>query len=67
MNPLYRQERAAANFCREYLRIHGFLTDAENDKVHKRIGKYQDRNCIEISGVQLMSVELRYDDNAKDK
>lgn len=67
MNPLCRQELAAANFCREYLCIHGFLTDTENDKVHKRIGKYQDRNRIEISYAQLMSVELRYDDNAKDK
>lgn len=67
MNTLYRQELAALSFCREYLHIHGFLTDTENDKVHKRICKHQDRNRIEISEAQLMSVELTYDDNAKDK
>lgn len=66
MNPVYRQELAAANFCREYLLIHGFLTDTENGKVHKRIVKYQDRNRIGISEAQLMSVELHYDDYAKD-
>lgn len=67
MNPTYRQELAAVNFCREYLHIHGFLTDTENEKVHKRIGKYQDRNRIGISEAQLLSVELKYDDNAKDE
>lgn len=67
MNALYRQELAALNFCREYLHIHGFLTDTENDKVHKRICKHQDRNRIEISEAQLRSVELTYDDNDKDK
>ncbi len=67
MNALYRQELAAVNFCREYLHIHGFLTDTENGKVHKRISKHQDRNRIEISYAQLMSVELTYDDNAKDE
>lgn len=67
MNPLYRQELAAANFCRQYLRVHGFLTNTENDKVHKRICKHQDRNRINISEAQLMSVALMYDDNAKDE
>lgn len=67
MNPTYRQELAAVNFCREYLHINGFLTDTENGKVHKRICKYQDINRIEISSAQLMSVELTYDDNAKDE
>lgn len=64
---LNRQRLAALNFCREYLHIHGFITDAENDKLHKRIGKYQDGNRIGISAAQLLSVELTYDDNAKDK
>lgn len=67
MNPIYRQELAAANFCRGYLHIHGFLTDTESDKVHKRIGKHQDRNRIKISAAQLLSVELTYNDNAKDE
>lgn len=67
MNPTYRQDLAAVNFCRAYLRIRGFLTNTENEKVHKRISKYQDRNRIEISLAQLMSVKLAYDDNAKDE
>lgn len=67
MNPAYRQELAAANFCRVYLHIHGFLTDTENDQVHKRICKHQDRNRIEISEAQLLSVVLTYNDNAKDE
>ncbi len=64
MNKVYRLELAAANFCREYLHIHGFLTDAENNSVHKRLKKHQDRHLIAITEAQLLSVELKYDDNA---
>lgn len=64
---LNRQRLAALNFCREFLHIHGFITDAENDEIHKRIGKYQDRNRIRITAAQLLIMELKYDDNAKDE
>lgn len=64
---LNRQRLAALNFCREYLHIHGFITGTENSKIHKRIGKYQDENRIRITAAQLLSVELKYDDNAKDE
>lgn len=67
MNKAYREELAIASFCRTYLHIHGFLSDAENDKVHKHLRKYQDRNRIEISEAQLLSVDITYDDNAKDE
>lgn len=67
MNKAYREELAIAVFCRTYLHIHGFLSNAENHKVHKRLGKYQDRNRVRISAAQLESVELKYDDNAKDE
>lgn len=36
-----RKKLATAYFCRAYLNIHGFLSDAENEKVHKRIRKFQ--------------------------
>lgn len=61
-----RQILAALNFCRELLFLRGVLTDTENAKVHSRIKKFQDRKCIEISEAQLLSVELTYDDNAKE-
>lgn len=60
-----RMMLAALNFCRELLHLQGCLTDAENDKVHTRIMKFQDKNQIVISEAQLMSVELKYDDNAQ--
>lgn len=46
--------------------MYGFLTEAENKRVHTRILKFQDKKQIEISNAQLMSVELKYDDNAKE-
>lgn len=61
-----RLKLASFNFCRELLHMYGFLTKAENDRVHKRILKFQDKKQIEISYAQLMSVELKYDDNAKE-
>lgn len=62
-----RMMLAALNYCRELLHIQGFLTEAENDKIHTRIMKFQDKKQIQISKAQLMSVELKYDDNAKDE
>ncbi len=62
-----RMQLAVANFCREYLRIYRFLSDAENNKVHSRIKKWQIKNGVEITEAQLMSVEAQYDDNAKAK
>lgn len=34
--------------CRAFLRIHGFLTDKENDKVLERTIKFQDKHKIEV-------------------
>ncbi len=58
---------AVLNFCREYLHIGAFLSDAENNKVHSRIKKWQIKNGVEITEAQLMSVEAHYDDNAKEE
>lgn len=67
MNKAYREELAIATFCRTYLHIHGFLSDTEDGNVHKRLIKHQDRNRIEISEAQLLSVDITYNDNAKDE
>lgn len=37
-----------AMHCRGFLRIHGFLTDKENDKVFERTIKFQDKHKIEV-------------------
>lgn len=58
---------AALNYCRELLHIQGFPAEAENDKIHMRIIKFQNKKQIGVSEAQLMSVKLKYDDNAKDK
>lgn len=62
-----RGELATVCFCVSYLRIHGFLTETERDKVYKRIDKFQDEHEIEISEAQMLSVDITYNDNAKDE
>lgn len=62
-----REILAALNFCRTYLYFQGFLTETENDKVHSRIKKFQDKKRIGITRAQLESVELKYDDNVKEE
>lgn len=32
--------------CRIFLRVHGFITDLENDKIWIRIDKYGDANRV---------------------
>lgn len=63
----HRGELATVSFCASYLSWHGFLTDAERDRIYKRINKYQDENEIEISEAQMLSVDITYNDNAKDE
>ncbi|XUU34639.1 hypothetical protein ACRHG2_16510 [Bacteroides fragilis] len=62
-----RRKLAIANMCRFFLHYHGFITDSENQKVHQRIMKWQDKNKVFISEAQLESVDFTYDDNAKEK
>lgn len=62
-----RENLAKANFCRTYLHIQGFLSEQENEKVHTRIMKWQDKNKVAISEEQLLSVDISYDDDAKEE
>lgn len=61
-----RRALAIANACRTYLNLSGFLSEAENNKIHARIIRYRNRNNVRISGAQLSSVDFIYDDNAKE-
>lgn len=62
-----RENLAKANFCRTYLHIQGFLTDAENEKVFRRMRKWQDKYKVGITDAQINSVDMIYDDNAKEE
>lgn len=63
----YRKKLAIADLCRAFLHIQGFLTDSENEKIHKRILDWQDKNEVEITEAQLYSAGFTYDDNAKEE
>lgn len=61
-----RENIAKSDFCRIYLHAQGFLTDAENEKVFRRIRKWQDKHKVGITEAQLLSVDMTYNDNAKE-
>lgn len=62
-----RRKLAITNLCRGFLRIQGFLTDSENEKIYQRILNWQDENEVEITEEQLLSADFTYDDNAKEE
>lgn len=62
-----RRKLALLNLCRSFLNVNGFITEAENEKIHNRIMKWQDKNEISISEAQLYSVGFIYNDNAKEE
>lgn len=62
-----REMLAFSNMCRSYLYMSGFLSDSENEKIHDKISKWQDKNRIAISRAQLNSVGFTYNDNAKEE
>lgn len=59
-----RENLAKSDFCRAYLFVQGFLTDAENEKVFRRIRKWKDKYKVGITDAQLLSVDITYNDNA---
>lgn len=61
-----RENLAKADFCRTFLHIQGFLTEKENEKVFQRIVKWQDKYKVLLTVAQLFSVDMTYDDNAKE-
>lgn len=61
-----RENLAKADFCRGFLYMQGFLSELENEKVHKRIMKWQIKNKVAISVEQLRSVDISYEDGKED-
>lgn len=57
-----RQELATMLFCRSYLYYSELLTEAEANKVFKRIRAFQDKHKIEITREQVDSVDATYKD-----
>lgn len=51
-------------YAREFLHRYNLITEKENDKIHDKIKKYQDKHQIDITTPQLYSVYMEYDDNA---
>lgn len=62
-----RRKLAILVLCRSYLHVNGFITEAENRRIHNKIMKWQDKNKVSISEAQLDSVDFVYDDNAKEE
>ncbi len=61
-----KEDIAIAVWCRQYLYFNYLLSEAENDKVHKRISKDQDKGKIGVTEEDLDSVGLIYK-STKDK
>lgn len=61
-----KMKLAIAYYCRVFLRLNGFVTECENERIHKKIRAWQIKNNIEISDEQLDSVEVTYNDKAKE-
>lgn len=62
-----REMLAKADFCRTYLHIQGFLTDKENEKVFQRERKWQDKYKVGLTEAQIWSVDMTYNDDAKEE
>ena len=61
-----RKKVAISNTCRMYLYYNGFVTEKQNDNIHKKVDVFQKKNKVKISLEQLSSVDYVYNDNAKD-
>lgn len=62
----YRYMLAQMQYAREFLYYSNIITEKENENIHKKIMRYQDKHKIGISMQQLNSVYMEYNDNATD-
>lgn len=60
-----RRKLSISLIAKNFLYFNGFITDAESNKIFKRIGKFQNDNDIIISSEQLDSADFVYNDNAE--
>lgn len=58
----YRETLAKANLSRSLLYMCGFLTESENEKVHKRLMDFKKKKNIEITEAQLDGADFVYND-----
>lgn len=57
-----RKLLAQMSFCRDLLYYFDMITDRENERIHKRILKWQEKNNVKISSSQMDSVDITYND-----
>lgn len=57
-----RKLLAQMSFCRSLLYYFDMITDRENERIHKRILKWQEKNNVKISSSQMDSVDITYND-----
>lgn len=57
-----RKLLAQMSFCRGLLYYFDMITDRENERIHKRILKWQEKNNVKISSSQIDSVDITYND-----
>lgn len=57
-----RRLAAIACICRSFLYLNGFITEAENDRIHRKIMKWVDKHKVTLSKEQINSVEFTYKD-----
>ena len=57
-----RKLLALMSFCRGLLYYFDMITDRENERIHKRILKWQEKNNVKISSSQMDSVDITYND-----
>lgn len=62
-----RRKLAIATLCCSYLKLHGFITKEESERIFSRILNWTYKNKISISMAQLDSANFVYDDNAKEE
>lgn len=54
----YKKILAQLNYARSILYMYSMVTDKENDNIHKRISKFQDKHKISITSEELDSVKI---------
>lgn len=59
----YRETLAKAHLSRSLLYMCGFLTESENEKVHKRIMAFKRKKNIYITESQLDGADFVYNNN----
>ena len=63
---ILRRKLCIALLAKTYLHYNGFTSDGENDKIFKRISKFQNDLEIKVTSAQIDSANFTYNDRAKE-